>query len=202
MPDETDRRAIILSAAFDEFAAHGFKGATIKGIAKAARLQSQALIYWYFPTKEALFQSVIESRLPFLQSISDPAPLMDLPPELVLPQLARSYLHTFEQPLAPRLAKLLVPEVLRRPEVADIVGRRVVARVLSFLTTYLDHQITLGRLRPHDTRSGARAFMGMLLPQVAGMIVLPALRDGGPTNDEHVDTTVDIFLRGLRPDQG
>src|SRR5258708_7849394 len=150
MADEPDRRDSILGAAFEEFAAHGFKGATIKGIARAARLQSQALIYWYFPTKEALFQSVIESHLPFLQSISDPAPMLDLPPEDVLPQLARSYLRTFEQPMAPRLAKLLLPEVLRRPEVADIVGRRLVARVVGFLVMYFDRQIALGRLRPHN----------------------------------------------------
>jgi TetR/AcrR family transcriptional regulator len=83
--------------------------------------------------------------------------------------------------------------------VADIVGRRLVARGLGFLVMYFDHQIAQGRLRPHDTRSSARAFMGMLVPQAAGMIVLPALLIDGPTNDEHVATCVDIFLRGLRP---
>ena len=50
-----DRRGQILDAAFEEFAAKGFKGATIKSIAQAAELQSPALIYWYFPNKEALF---------------------------------------------------------------------------------------------------------------------------------------------------
>ena len=53
---EPERREQILKAAFEEFAAKGFKGATIKSIAEAAGLQSPALIYWYFPDKEALFR--------------------------------------------------------------------------------------------------------------------------------------------------
>ncbi len=44
MVEERDRREQILGAAFEEFAAKGFRGATIKSIARAARLQSPALI--------------------------------------------------------------------------------------------------------------------------------------------------------------
>ena len=59
MTEELDRRAQILDAAFEEFSEKGFKGATIKSIARAAGLQSPALIYWYFPDKEALFREVL-----------------------------------------------------------------------------------------------------------------------------------------------
>jgi len=59
----SDRRARIVDAAFVEFAAKGFRGATIKSIARAARLQSSALIYWYFPTKEALFEAVVVNHM-------------------------------------------------------------------------------------------------------------------------------------------
>ena len=48
MTEELDRRAQILDAAFEEFSEKGFKGATIKSIARAAGLQSPALIYWRF----------------------------------------------------------------------------------------------------------------------------------------------------------
>ena len=56
MAGELDRRTQILEAAFEEFSEKGFKGATIKSIAEAARLQSPALLYWYFSDKEALFR--------------------------------------------------------------------------------------------------------------------------------------------------
>jgi TetR/AcrR family transcriptional regulator len=79
--EETERRKQIVEAAFAEFASKGFRGATIKSIAKAAELQAPSLIYWYFPTKEALFQAVIESRAPFLRTMFEPGLVIEQPPE-------------------------------------------------------------------------------------------------------------------------
>ena len=155
-PYERERQ--ILDAASDEFAAYGFRGATIKGIARRARLASQALIYWYFPNKEALFEAVL-GRLPILQAVLDPAPLLERPPEEVLPTLARAYLATAERPGAQRILRLIAPEVVRRPEVADAVAGRLIGKVLDFVKAYLARQVELGRLRPHDVRASARAFM-------------------------------------------
>ncbi len=76
----------------------------------------------------------------------------------------------------------------------------MIARILDFLKTYLAHQVELGRLRPHDVRASARAFVGMLLPQLGGKLLLPALQADGLTDEEHIQTIVAIFLRGLRPD--
>jgi TetR/AcrR family transcriptional regulator, regulator of autoinduction and epiphytic fitness len=192
-----ERREQILEAAFEEFAAEGFRGATIKRIAQRAKLQSQALIYWYFPTKEALFEAVL-GRLPIVRAVLDPAALLDRPPEEVLPELARAYLATADRPAAQRVLRLIAPEVVRRPEVADAVAGRLIGKVLDFVKAYLARQIELGRLRPHDVRASARAFIGMLLPQLGGKLVLPSLRADGLTDEEHIATVVAIFLRGLR----
>ncbi len=199
-PAEPDRRNQILDAALEEFAAHGFRGATIKRIAQRAKLRSQALIYWYFPAKEALFQAVLGQHLPIVQMVLDPAPLLDRPPEEVLPLLARTYLATADRPGAQRLVRLLAPELIRRPEIADAVGGPLIATILDFIKTYLAHQVELGRLRPHDVRASARAFIGMILPQLGGKLFLPALQADGLTDEEHIQTIVAIFLRGLRPD--
>jgi AcrR family transcriptional regulator len=197
--EETGRRQQIVDAAFDEFAEHGFRGATIKRIAQRAKLRSQALIYWYFPAKEALFEAVLGQQLPILRMVLDPAPLLDRPPEEVLPQLARAYLAAGDRPGAPRLVRLLAPELIRRPEIADAVGGPLIAKILDFIKTYLTHQIELGRLRQHDVRASARAFIGMILPQLGGKLFLPALRADGLTDEEHIATVVAIFLRGLQP---
>ena len=200
MQEEPGRRESILAAAFAEFSAKGFRGATIKSIAQAAGIQSPTLLYWYFPSKEALFEAVLGEFTPIFRLIVDPAALRDRPPEEVLLRLARAYLATVEQPGAVRLIRLLAPEVIRRPEIADLVVRQGLSRILAFLKDYLAHQIELGRLRPHDTRSSARAFIGMILPQVATKVILPALAEDGLTDDEHVATIVGIFLRGLSPE--
>jgi AcrR family transcriptional regulator len=200
MSEESERRQQILEAATEEFAAKGFLGATIKDIAQRAKLKSQALIYWYFPTKEALFEAVLGKHLPIFQVVLDPAPLRERPPEEVLPLLARSFLAGAEQPAAHRVMHLVAPEAIRRPEVADLIATHLIGRVLDFLKTYLGHQIELGRLRPHDVRSSSRAFMGMLLPQLAGKLIFPALQGDELTDEEHIDTIVAIFLHGLRPE--
>src|SRR5215213_8692745 len=131
--EESERRAQILDAAFEEFSEKGFKGATIKGIARAAGLQSPALIYWYFPDKEALFREVLGNRIPVLRAVRDPAGLMDQPPEELLPMIAGRYLSTFDNPAAQRMVRLLMGEAMRRPEIAEIVGNAVIKRVLGFL---------------------------------------------------------------------
>ena len=194
---EPERREQILKAAFEEFAAKGFKGATIKSIAEAAGLQSPALIYWYFPDKEALFREVLRSQVPVLRAVADPAPIMDLPPEEVLPRLGRAY-FAFEQ-FDVRMLQLMVGEAVRRPEVAEMFIRNGPGKVLEFLKLYLEHQIELGGLKPHDARSSARAFIGMLMPQLAGQLFFPALLEDGLRDEEHLKTAVNIFLEGLKP---
>ena len=198
MAEALDRRGQILEAAFEEFAAKGFKGATIKSIAGAAGLQSPALIYWYFPDKEALFREVLGSRIPVVRAVADPTDLMDLPPEELLPRIGRAY-FAFEK-FDVQTLQLIVGEAVRRPEVAEMFVKSGPGRVLDFLKVYLEHQIELGRLRPHDVRSSARAFMGMLIPQLAGRMFLPALAEDGLTDEEHLENAVNIFLSGLRPE--
>jgi AcrR family transcriptional regulator len=198
MTEEPESRQKILDAAFAEFADKGFRGATIKSIAQSAGLQSPSLIYWYFATKEALFQATVESRSPFKEAILDPAPILDRPPDEVLPQLAQSYLTLMNQSDMQKMARLFLSEAGKRPSLADLFSQGIIEPVLDFLKTYLSHQVETGQLRPHDVRSSARAFMGMLLPQVFSMILFPRLGADGLTNETHVQNIIDILLTGLK----
>ena len=198
--EEVDRRGQIVDAAFEEFSEKGFKGATIKSIARAAGLQSPALIYWYFPDKEALFREVLGSKIPVLRAVREPSGLLDQPPEKVLPTIARGYLSTFDDPAAQRMVRLIMGEAIRRPEIAQLFGSAVVKRVLGFLKRYMARQVELGRLRPHDVRSSARAFIGMLLPQAGGKLLFPAIKEDGLRDEEHIENAVNLFLKGLRPE--
>jgi AcrR family transcriptional regulator len=54
-----DKRTRILDAALDEFAAHGFAGARINRITSAAGANKQ-LIYYYFKSKEGLYENVLK----------------------------------------------------------------------------------------------------------------------------------------------
>jgi AcrR family transcriptional regulator len=53
-----DRRPAIAEAVIPVFARHGFVGATTKKLAAAAGV-SEALLYKYFPSKEAIYQEIV-----------------------------------------------------------------------------------------------------------------------------------------------
>jgi TetR/AcrR family transcriptional regulator len=57
-----DRRAQLLDAALNLFSEKGFDGVTTKEIAGAAGV-TEAIIFRHFPTKQALYQAVLESEL-------------------------------------------------------------------------------------------------------------------------------------------
>jgi AcrR family transcriptional regulator len=58
--DAERSRAVILSAALEEFALFGLGGARIDRIAERSNLNKR-LIYYYFTDKDQLFQAVLES---------------------------------------------------------------------------------------------------------------------------------------------
>src|SRR6266568_2747101 len=200
LPDEPDgrgRRAQIVDAALHVMAEHGFRGASIKRIAQHAGLKSPALIYWYFKDKQALFEAMLEEMAPFLGVVANAEQLLDEPPEIVLPHLVNGFIKTVQQPVIGRFMRVLLSEAARHPSVAAFCARRGPLVVLNFLERYLARQIEMGRLRAHDPRAGARAFMGMLVVYVLGREVFPAIGAGFPSAENYANEVTRIFLRGL-----
>src|SRR5689334_3443748 len=58
----SDRRTQLLDAALNVFSRKGFNGATTKEIAAESGV-TEAVIFRHFPTKQALYQAVLESEL-------------------------------------------------------------------------------------------------------------------------------------------
>jgi len=199
-PDEPDgrgRRAQIVDAALHVMAEHGFRGASIKRIAQHAGLKSPALIYWYFKDKQALFEAMLEEMAPFLGVGANAEQLLDEPPEIVLPHLVNGFIKTVQQPVIGRFVRVLLSEAARHPSVAAFFAQRGPLVVLNFLERYLARQVELGRLREHDPRAAARAFMGMLVVYVLGREVFPAIGAGFPSAENYANEVTRIFLRGL-----
>lgn len=80
---ERNSRAI-LEAGLDVFSAHGFRGATLDQIAEAAGLSKPNLLY-YFPSKDAIYLSLLEQ---LLHTWLDPLRAMDPKGEPVAEVLA------------------------------------------------------------------------------------------------------------------
>jgi TetR/AcrR family transcriptional regulator len=197
-PGRPGRRGQILDAALHVMAERGFRGASIKRIAERAGLKSPALIYWYFKDKQALLEGVLHRMAPFLGTVAEAEASLDDPPEQVLPRVVDSFLRTVQQPNTGRFLRILISEVARHPSVASFFAERGPLVVLRFLERYFTRQIELGRLRPHDPRAAARAFMGMLLVFAIGRELFPSVGAGFPAANAYGKEVTRIFLEGLR----
>src|SRR3989440_13080419 len=81
-----DRREQIIDAAMRVFAQKGFTKATNKDIAREAGI-TPGLIFYYFESKDALLNAILEARSP-LQVVSSLSPeVLALPPEMFLRML-------------------------------------------------------------------------------------------------------------------
>src|SRR2546430_12048880 len=72
------RRAAILDATLEEFAARGFAATRLDDVARRARI-AKGTIYLYFRDKESLFQELVRTMLSPLLGTIEAAPLRDLP---------------------------------------------------------------------------------------------------------------------------
>jgi len=195
--DVRDRRAAIVEAALRTFAERGFHATSLEDIADAAGV-TKGTIYWYFKQKDDLLKAVAGRVSPLVGQLQHLWELLDRPPEEVLPVFVRTYFATFNTPIAGRFFRIIVAEVPRHPEIAESFAQ-IVSGVLEFFTAYLQRQTELGRLRPGDINSSARAFMGMLLIYIMGREIFPLMGSGFPEPNLYAKQLVNIFLEGLKP---
>jgi TetR/AcrR family transcriptional regulator len=195
--EDRSRREQIVLAALRVFARYGYHKATMKRIAAEAKLKSPALIYWYFKDKGELVRAVMMTFSPLLRQISAPAGLMDRPPEEVLMLFGRGFLSMYANPAVAEGMRVFFSEALRAPEEVSLLIESGPLPALKFVVAYLQHQIDLGRLRPHDPQVSARVFTGTLLVNIFARMVFPPLAEGLPDPDRYIQEAVEIFLQGL-----
>jgi AcrR family transcriptional regulator len=150
----------LMSAAIVLFAEHGFDGASVGQIERAAGLapRSGALYQHFRGGKEGLLHAAIERELAAvdeLASVMDMLPLADLRSELTL--LARWNLTSLERRSA--LAQLLNRDGARLPEeLRDKLYDRLVERPYTRIVTWLET-----RLAPADPPPDLYAFALILI---------------------------------------
>ena len=126
-------RETILDAALGVFSAHGYRGATLDMIADVAGLSKPNLLY-YFPSKEALYQRVLDDVLnAWLAGMQDLSESTD--PETALRQYIRAKLRYSRE--HPHGAKVFTKEVIAglpryRTAIAQRVGPVLAAEVRTF----------------------------------------------------------------------
>jgi AcrR family transcriptional regulator len=153
-PGAGDKRALIVSAAGEEFAAHGYEAASLRAIARRAQVDP-ALIHHYFDDKADLFAETIQA--PFRPDRVVPAILAG-PRGEVGTRVARYVLTELASPVAQNRAAL----VLR-----TAMGHNPASRMLKeFLVREVFHRIAAGI----DT-ADAELRASLAASQVVGLMV-------------------------------
>ncbi len=91
--DHSSRRGEILDAAFNEFAARGYAGASMETIARQAHASKETLYSW-FGNKEKLFNTLLQARIDGFTSRYQSGGLgPDSSPEMVLQTIAEDVMR-------------------------------------------------------------------------------------------------------------
>ncbi|WP_328859516.1 TetR/AcrR family transcriptional regulator [Streptomyces sp. NBC_00306] len=158
-PGHSNTRALILTAALELFAAKGYAGATLRGIAERADVDP-ALIHHFFDNKGGLFRHAVASRIDlstlfgsltdkdaagpknrgewiartFLSYWEDestrPALVAVFRTGLADEPVAKEFHHHIERALASCLARLAPEKTARTPELPSLVSAHLVGLVM------------------------------------------------------------------------
>jgi TetR/AcrR family transcriptional regulator len=124
LPNRDKIEATILAEAVRVFAASGFEGASVATVAENAGLSKQNLMY-YFPTKQALYERVLDGVLDdWLERMASLADAERPPCDLLRAYIRAKLAYSREHPLASRVFAM---EVLGG---AQLYGEQIRSRVV------------------------------------------------------------------------
>jgi len=158
-PGTADTRAEILAAARAEFAANGFDGTTIRGVARVADVDP-ALIHHYFSTKHKLFIEAVGFPIDPTEVL--PGLIAGAPPDAV-ERLLRYMFSVWEDPQGRERVLAMVKSAVTTEQVAGMLRDYVLAQVI------VPMLVEAGLVK--GDRAEAERRVGFALSQVLGMVV-------------------------------
>ncbi|MGH1552422.1 TetR family transcriptional regulator [Streptomyces sp. L7] len=133
--EAADTRDRILAAAREEFSERGYEKTSVRGIAKAAGVDS-ALVHHYFGTKEQVFEVAIS--VAFAPAANAPEAVADGPLDGVGERLTRFIFGVWENPATRKPLLAVVRSAVNNEAAAAVFRRLVVAQVLGRVAAQLD----------------------------------------------------------------
>jgi len=153
-------REKILEVAETRFAREGFAGAHLQAIAAEVGVQKTAL-YYYFPSKAALYGAVLERMLESFDRTIEGAVGRDLPPADRLARL----LDDLNDLLAerPSYSKILIRIFVDRAEVDRTRTGPVIERIVGGLLRFYREGVDAGAFRRLSSRHFFQSLLGLVV---------------------------------------
>ncbi|MEM5314866.1 TetR/AcrR family transcriptional regulator [Paraburkholderia sp. JHI869] len=190
----TDRkRAAIVAAAIDEFLASGFDATSMDRIAARASV-SKRTVYNHFPSKEALFASILCQLWDSSATADAPAYRAGEPLRAQLVELLMRKLRLLSDEAFFKLARVAIAAGIHSPERArDMVAR--IGEREEDLTVWVRAAAADGRLKTTDPAFASQQLHGV----VKAFAFWPQVAMGQPPLDEAqqrqvAESSADLFL--------
>jgi TetR/AcrR family transcriptional regulator, mexJK operon transcriptional repressor len=187
------REQRILDTALTVFSEKGFVGASMDDIASGAGI-SKPTLYQYFASKDELFTAMMsQERDHMLESFEYPSAS-----GMVAELYAFSW-HYAEIVLRPdmlSLARLIISEAQRLPEIGRAYQSSGPDRVLSGMMKYLEGQRAAGRLTFDDAELAAEDLWGLILSAPRNRVLhIPDAMPDRATLERYIRNGLRVFLR-------
>ena len=134
-PKGARTKEAILAAAEDAFAEHGFHGASVRDVAKGAKMATAGLLH-HFPRKEGMYAAVLTRIAADIEAVIEGAVTGRASPKTKLRRLVQRFAEWAEG--SPRRSHLLLRELLDNPSRLARAGRLHLAPVVDRLTAFID----------------------------------------------------------------
>jgi TetR/AcrR family transcriptional regulator, mexJK operon transcriptional repressor len=187
----------VTRAAWQLFLDHGFSATSMDAIAKTAGV-SKATLYAYFPSKEALFASLIVAEC---EDLERNLPLPDLSAGLQhgLREFARQYLQLFITRKDFAFVRIIANESGRFPDLGRLFfDSGPVARTRR-LAQFLEKAKAQGLLEFDDAVETAGQFLSLVRGELPLRVVLGLTDIPEETIDRQIDAGLKFFLKACRP---
>lgn len=194
-----DRRDAILTVAARYFLEHGYAATTMSGIA-AALGGSKATLWSYFPSKELLFEAVLDRVTSiFREQI---APLLESGKdfETTLRCFAARFIEKVTTPEAIELHRLVAGEAGRFPEVGRIFYRRGPRATFEMIGHFIGVAMDRGVILRGDPIEAGRVLMELCMSGSHRQMLLGLIAKASPAMiAADADFAVGLFMRAYRP---
>ncbi len=192
----SDRKIQILQEATRLFSSEGYDGMTIKQLADACGITEPAL-YRYFPSKDKIYDAVLESiaaRLDYDHLFKELAHEDDL--ETLLTKLANHIIKFYTR--NSDLYRLLLYSALHGHAKAKQVYDMIRGTYVKYLIRQLDRLYHNGLIIKKNNNITARCFIGMVFDCSLSTTLWKGLQDQSFDPGDVIANNVPIYVRGLQ----
>jgi AcrR family transcriptional regulator len=188
----------ILEAALEEVGAHGLSALSMDELADRAGV-SRATLYRLFPGKAALFTGLIHAYSPLEPVTQLLAAMQHEPPEVLLPELARTVYRTVYGGGKNRIGFLraLLFEVSGLAPDTEEAAREVIVNIAGALGMYMATNMAEGRLRQMHPMLALQAFIGPIFFHLITRPVIERVVGLDMDGEQSVTELAQTWLRAM-----